>query len=125
MMVSAGLSSIDQSKVNALASFFSDTLSPDQAVRVAAEKHLANVAASSPNFSTDLLSFLLGGDYDLALKQAAAVYLKNYIEEGWTKESISNEVKQVFKGMIVPAMVPFPIFGTSYKQLRECYFIVW
>jgi importin-7 len=124
MMVSAGstpgIGPIDQSKVTALATYFSNTLSPDQSVRVAAEKQLAHIASSLPNFSTDLLSFLLHGDYDLALKQAAAVYLKNHVEEGWSKEAISSEEKQVFKEMIVPAMIRCQNQVPVHKQLREC-----
>ncbi|WVZ60262.1 hypothetical protein U9M48_010309 [Paspalum notatum var. saurae] len=70
--------------LDALAGWFAQSLSPDAAVRRAAEQSISS-AAASPGFALALLGLAASPRHDLQARLAASVHFKNLLRRRWPK----------------------------------------
>lgn len=92
-----------------------NTLSPDQVIRVSAEKRLKQLS-SAQGFLSLLMSVVM--TVDGPVQQAGAVYLKNLVDKHW--DDIEESERMKLKECLVPAMIHCSRNLAVHKQLREC-----
>ena len=118
----------DPATLNALKGVLAQTLDPNRQVRKTAEEQLRSMQ-SKPGFSLVLLNILesssaSGDPRERMVKQASAVFFKNFLKNNWTREAgdqKENEIpindKEQIKKHIVSLMCN--VDPTLQRQLTE------
>eukprot|EP01114_Cavostelium_apophysatum_P013267 TRINITY_DN3173_c0_g1_i1.p1 TRINITY_DN3173_c0_g1~~TRINITY_DN3173_c0_g1_i1.p1 ORF type:complete len:974 (+),score=292.68 TRINITY_DN3173_c0_g1_i1:302-3223(+) len=87
-----------------------ESLEPDQNRRKNAETYLV-ASSKQPGFANLLLATLSKNDVDMGLRQAGAVFFKNYIKQNWANRDsaiISPQDRDAIKSIIVELMLNVP-----------------
>eukprot|EP00047_Mylnosiga_fluctuans_P003285 m.228397 g.228397 ORF g.228397 m.228397 type:complete len:1049 (+) comp11736_c0_seq1:40-3186(+) len=91
-----------------------NTIAPEREVRDEAERILAS-AAGSHGFGSSLLQLVMSPEADPAVRQAGAVYFKNYVYRHWEKREsmrdtffVGEEEKLAIRGAMLDSMVHSP-----------------
>eukprot|EP01035_Chromulina_nebulosa_P002761 gene2761-3763_t len=122
---------VDNQALSSLNQVFSQILSPENAVRRAAEQYLRDLerAQGFPLLLITLMSTLTlsTAPHDIAIRQCAAVFLKNLVKRRWGPETeaadcISQTDKDFIKKNIIELMCSVP--ADVQKQLAEAVTII-
>ena len=109
--------------VSDMYSLFASTFDPSTSTRQAAEARLKE-ASLVTSFAPNLLQLITAQEGDTAVKQAAAVFFKNWIENYWTpsegegdKFEVDQRDRQVIRDSLVKAIGAIGSFKAVRTQL--------
>ncbi|GJQ10527.1 hypothetical protein GpartN1_g2318.t1 [Galdieria partita] len=100
----------EASTLSTLASYIDATLSPNASVRRNAEAFLQS-NEKGPGFSLLLVELISNSNFQFFTRQAAAVYLKNYVKRSW--EDVNEAEREKLKRSLTDTLLCLPV------QLRK------
>lgn len=102
---------VSAAEMNGLADVVAKTLDPNQAERTAAEQFLS-AQQSNPQFTLALLQLSATDSLPVAVRQAAAVYLKNFVNRYYAQENwpdLPAQPRDALKNQLVSGVLLAPV----------------
>ena len=94
-------------EANVLHNVLSNTFNPNQQIQQQSELDLKQLS-SQPGFVVLLLQTVMANQVPHPIRMAAVIYLKNFVQQKWRENHISDQDKQFVKQNILQAIVHAP-----------------
>ncbi|ESP05357.1 hypothetical protein LOTGIDRAFT_205558 [Lottia gigantea] len=109
---------VNDTNMQALASYLQQTLSPDRDTRKQAEKFLESVETNQ-NYSLLLLHLMDKGEVDIHIRVSAAITFKNFIKRNWrVVEEAGDKIPEVDRNAIKQHIVGLMLKSVEQIQLQ-------